>query len=224
MKALRFMLGLAVVLALIQLPLAAQGDKPADPSKPDETKPKNSKYEEIDLAGATLGLTTAEVRALAKQKGKKLVGPDKRLMDMSGIQVSGLSVDKDGNLANQPGIQRQTLMLLGDKLIAVELIYKSKDSFDKFAEQLKGLGYEQKEEGIYVGKLKKGDYKDCEVEVRMSGFKGGGKGTKQKYEVLVRCLKILGENASEESIRAAQVREPSKEGKAAAGALKGMMQ
>jgi hypothetical protein len=224
----RLLLSLGLLLALSQGPLAAQDAKPADPKpgaadpKADEPKAKSGKTTEIDLAGATFGLTTDEVKTLARQKGKKLVGPDKRVIDASGIQVSGLSVDKNGNLAGQSGIERQTLMLLGDKLIAVELIYKSKGAFDKFIEQLKDLGYEEKEEGYYVGKLQTGAYQGREVEVRTSGFKGGGKATRQKYEAVVRCLKVLGENATEAYIRAAQVREPTKEGKAAVDALKGM--
>ncbi len=198
---------LAVVLALFTTSLTAFGKK----------------EEDIELAGVQFGMTAKDIFALAKRKGRKLVGPSKGILDIeTQVQCTEYRVDKSRSLSGTYGISRQAFLIINNKLIGVELHFKTSSSFKKFLRNLKELGYETQDEKLYVGALKTGDLKGSRVEVRVSKFKGGNKGKRWKYIVMVRCLEVLGKGVTLETIQKAAGQQNNNRTKQQKKTLKGL--
>ncbi len=163
---------------------------------------------DLELYGARLGMTVTEMQALAKKKGRKIVGPGKGILDIDAqVQCSEYSVDRGRSLVSYSSISRQAFMVLNKKIIGVELHFKNSKAFKKFIEQLTKLGYTEKEKGQYEGALKTGDLAGCKVEIRVDQFKGGNKGKRMKYIINARCLEVLGKGVTIEKILKAQERK-----------------
>ncbi len=185
--------------------------------------PEIGEPKEIDLAGVSLGQSTIEILTLARKKRRKLIGPGRRIIDQdSQVQVSVYRVDRGRSLAGRRVVKSQTFMFLNKKLIAVELKYTSKRAYQDYLRALEKQGYEKKKDGVYVGKLVTGDYKDRQVQVKTQTVTSGGRRRRKWYVVIACCYQVLGENVTEENILEAQNKTSTKKAKAAKDALKHM--
>ena len=175
----RFIAVFAAVAALATQPLHARSRRPTGKAK------------SVDWGGVRLGQTVAAIKKQAKRKRVKLIGPSKSIFDMEKQTFAQtFTVGEGKTLSRDRGIRSQTLYLLNECVVGVDLSYRSRASFENFVKALAEAGYEAEGEGKHVGTIKDGPHKGCKVTVTTTCLKAK-RARDRRYVVQVRCIGIV---------------------------------
>jgi hypothetical protein len=183
----------------------------AKPFKRATPKPKP-----LPLGGVEFGMTEEALLKKAKSRRRQLVGPGKGMISHEEmVQVKEYVVGKDRQLDTVSGAKAQTIMLLGEKVLAVKFHFVSKSSLDGYVKKLVKQGFvKDGESTAYEGKVQTGDLTGRKVRVLVNTLTVG---RRKKYDVILSCTEVFGKGVTAKKLIAAQkgggVRRGGKEDK-----------
>lgn len=183
----------------------------AKPFKRPAPKPKP-----LPLGGVEFGMSEKDLLKKAKSKRRQLVGPGKGMISHEEmVQVKEYVVGKDRQLETVSGAKTQTIMLLGEKVLAVKFHFTSKSSLDGYLKKLMKQGFTEETKGkAYAGTVQVGDLAGRKVKCMVNTMKIG---RRTKYEIILSSTEVFGKGVTAAKIIAAQkdggVRQGGKENK-----------
>jgi hypothetical protein len=196
---------------------AAKG-RPQTEQRRQQTPNDKAPAANIDLGGVTLGQAASELPAIAKKKKRKLIGPSKTMFDMEKQILAGCYVVAEGKaLGGSPSIDSQTIYILNQKVVGVDLGFRRQAEYDAFVAELLAAGYTQDAQDSYVGTIPDGAFAGKSVRIKAT-FLDAKRAKNRQHVVQVRCLGVI------EGDMAAPGEEPAAgQGAAAERAVKGAL-
>ncbi len=178
---------------LFPWPTSAQ-NAPAAKNKPigeQDTAQDKKPAADVDFGGVTLGQSAHELPTIAKKKKRKLIGPSKTMFDMEKQILAGCYTVAEGKaLGNNPNIGSQTIYILNQKVVGVDLGFRRQAGYDTFVSDLLAAGYTQEGQDSYVGKIAEGVYAGKTVTVKTT-FLDAKRARNRQHVVQVRCLGVI---------------------------------
>jgi len=181
---MRKTLGIALLFLVAATPFGHTGPRDAGKNKG------------VDWGGVRLGQSEAELEKLAKRKRRKLIGPSKSLFDMEKQIFARSYTVGDRKTLGSPGqgIKTQSILVLNDKVVGLDLSFRNKGTFGTFLKTLEKAGYVKEGEDTYVGKILEGPHEGQKVTVKAVELKAK-KVRQRSYIIQVRCIDVAGDAA-----------------------------